>query len=75
MTVLAKPSSDLLASLNGRLPSSDEEILEAIRLGEEAIKAGRTVPAEEVVEKMRRIVSKGKNGSPVSGHACWLCSN
>jgi hypothetical protein len=41
MTVLAKTSSCLLTDLNGRLPSSDEEILEAIRLGEENIKAGR----------------------------------
>jgi len=60
MTTLTTPSSDLLAKLNGRLPSTPEEILEAVRLGEEAIKEGRTVPAEEVVEKMRRIIARHK---------------
>jgi len=58
MTVLAKPSSDLLASLNGRLPSSPDEILEAIRLGEENFKAGRGVSAEEVIEKLERMLAE-----------------
>jgi hypothetical protein len=58
MTVMTKPDSDLLASLNGRLPSTPEEILEAIRLGEEDIRAGRVVPVEETIEKMRRSIGK-----------------
>jgi hypothetical protein len=57
---LTKPSSDLIANLKGRLPSTPDEIHEALRLGEEAIKEGRTVPAEEVVEKMRRVWARHK---------------
>jgi len=57
-TAMADTSSDLLARLNGRLPSSPEEILEAIRLGEEDIKAVRGIPAEEVVEELERILAE-----------------
>jgi len=58
MTVLAKPSGDLLAYLKGRLPSSPDEIREAIRLGGEDIKAGRCVPVEETIKKMRRAIER-----------------
>jgi len=51
-------SSDLLTRLNGRLPSSPEEIREAIRLGEENIKAGRGVPVEEMIEELERILAE-----------------
>ena len=57
MTVLVKPNSDLLANLHGRLPSGHDEILEAIQLGEEGIKAGKCVPAEEVIEELERILA------------------
>ena len=60
MAVLTKPSDSLIANLNGRLPSTPDEIREAIRLGEEAIKEGRTVPAERVLEKMRRVIAEHK---------------
>jgi len=56
-TVLEVPSGDLLPRLNGRLPSSPEEIREAIRLGEEDMKAGRCVPVEEVIAELERIVA------------------
>ncbi|MDR2561951.1 MAG: hypothetical protein LBC63_09310 [Holophagales bacterium] len=59
-TALADTDSDLLSRLDGRLPSSPEEILEAIRLGEEDIKAGRCVPVEETIDKMRRAIAKHK---------------
>jgi len=59
-TALANPSSDLLARLNGRLPSSPDEIRGAIRLGEEDVKVGRCVPVEETIEKMRRTIAKRK---------------
>jgi hypothetical protein len=58
MTVLTKPESDLLANLNGRLPSTPEEIREAIGLGEEDFKEGRVVPAEEVIKGLERIRAK-----------------
>jgi len=61
MTTLTTPNSDLLANLNGRLPSTPEEILEALRQAEESRLAGIPgVPAEEVVEEMRRIIAKHK---------------
>jgi hypothetical protein len=61
MTVLTKPSSDLLANLNGRLPSTPEEILETLRQAEESRLAGIPgVPAEEVIEKLRRTIAKHK---------------
>ncbi|MCL1892964.1 MAG: hypothetical protein FWG02_01840 [Holophagaceae bacterium] len=44
----------------GRLPHTPSEIHEAIRLGEVAIKEGRIVPAEIVLEKMRRVIEKNK---------------
>ena len=59
-TAMADTGSDLLARLNGRLPSSPEEIREAIRLGEEDVKAGRCVPVEETIDKMRRAIAKHK---------------
>ena len=62
MTTLTTPSSDLLAKLNGRLPSTPEEILEALRLSEESRLAGEPgVPAKQVIEEMRRIIEKHKN--------------
>jgi hypothetical protein len=61
MTTLTTPSSDLLAKLNGRLPSTPEEILETLRLAQESRLAGIPgVPAEEVIEDMRRIIAKHK---------------
>jgi hypothetical protein len=59
-TVYAEPGSkpSLLANLNGRLPSTPDEILEAIRQGEEDIKAGRTVPVEEMIAELERIVAE-----------------
>jgi hypothetical protein len=59
MTTSTTPSSDLLAKLNGRLPSTPEEILETLRLAQESRLAGIPgVPAEEVVEKLRRTIAK-----------------
>jgi len=61
MTTLTTPNSDLLAKLNGRLPSTPEEILETLRLAKESRLAGIPgVPAEEVIEDMRRIIAKHK---------------
>jgi len=61
MTTLTTPSSDLLAKLNGRLPSTLEEILETLRLAEENRLAGILgVPAEEVIEKLKRTIAKHK---------------
>jgi hypothetical protein len=54
----ALATGDFTASLKGRLPSTPEEILEAIRLGEEDLKAGRGIPAEEVIEELERIVAE-----------------
>ena len=45
--------------LYGRLPGPNEA-LEAIRLGEEDIRAGRVVPVEETIEKMRHIIARHK---------------
>jgi hypothetical protein len=59
MTTLTTPSSDLLAKLNGRLPSTPDEILETLRLAEENRLAGVPgVPAEEVIEELERIRAK-----------------
>jgi hypothetical protein len=55
---LADTSSDLLSRLNGRLPSTPDEIREAIRLGEENIKAGKGVPIEEMIEELERILAE-----------------
>jgi hypothetical protein len=58
MTVMTKPSSDILANLNGMLPSTPEEILETLRQAEESRLAGIPgVPAEEVIEELERIVA------------------
>ena len=58
-TALANPSSDLLARLNGRLPNSPEEILEALHQAEERRLAGiQGVPAEEMIEELERILAE-----------------
>ncbi|MCL1894400.1 MAG: hypothetical protein FWG02_09230 [Holophagaceae bacterium] len=46
------------APLYGRLPGP-AEALEAIRLGEEDIKAGRVVPVEEMIAELERILAEG----------------
>jgi predicted transcriptional regulator len=51
-------ADDFVAALKGRLPSTPKEISEAIRLGEEDIKAGRGMPAEEVIAELERIRAK-----------------
>ena len=59
MTVMTKPSNDPLANLYGRLPSTPEEILEALRKAEERRLAGKPgVPAEEVIKGLDRIRAK-----------------
>ena len=58
MTVMTMPSNDLLANLNGRLPSTPDEILEALRLGEENIRAGKGVPVEEMIGELERMVAE-----------------
>ena len=58
MAVLTKPSNSLLADLNGRLPSTPEEILEQLRQAEVDRLAGIPgVPAEEVIAELDRIVA------------------
>jgi hypothetical protein len=58
MTVMTKPSDDLLTNLNGRLPSTPDEILEQLRQAEERRLAGVPgVPAEEVNAEVERIVA------------------
>jgi hypothetical protein len=59
MTVLAKPGGPT-ADLDSGLPSSNEEILEALRLGEEDAKAGRRAPILGTIEKMRRAIAGQK---------------
>jgi hypothetical protein len=58
MTVLTKPSDDLLDGHDGRLPSSLEEIPEAIRQGEEDIKAGRLIPMKESLARLEAVIGR-----------------
>jgi len=44
--------------LNGRLPSTPEEIQEAVRLGMEDVKAGRIIPAEDVIAELKSIARR-----------------
>jgi hypothetical protein len=58
-TALADTGSDLLSRLDGRLPSSPDEIREALRQAEERRLAGIPgVPAEEMIEELERILAE-----------------
>ena len=55
---VSKTSDEFIKNLNGRLPSTPEEIREAVRLGMEDIKAGRTIPAEEVIAELKSLARR-----------------
>ena len=49
---------EFIKDLNGRLPSTPEEIREAVLIGLEDIKAGRTEPIEEMMKELRQTLGK-----------------
>ena len=49
-----RTADEFIKNLNGRLPSTSEEIMEAIRLSEEDFKFGRTMSAEEMIDGLKR---------------------